>query len=319
MYSTKNKDDSQDREHQSRKEVDDLISKYTSKKSKAKLGVGPTIRENNRDLNDYSSLKYGQSNAADRTYGGTSNTYSSRRSSQYDSISKALPGSSNAGSRYDLPAPPSSKYGGSDYRRSSITSNNSDFSMANSTYTDKYDKYSHLGGGYGAVGNIGSGGLTTSASSANIYAPVSSGPPPTAAQRYLAQSKSSSNLFLFPQSNMLSSTLDSRQDPIDRKALTRQQKTLSMHGLPGSTSSTSLLQRGVQPSGGSSSTLLANLRNNQGQDDFYFETENDGLGNSNQLDWRKKPLWSKNVNAKVAVPHAAPPPIVPVHIAQKPK
>ena len=200
--------------------------------------------------------------------------------------------------------------------RGSITSNASnDYKISNNTYNDKYDKYSNISG-YGVVGSTGMGALQSSASSANIsYAPVASGPPPSAARRYLAQSKSSSNLFLYPQSNTLSSTLNSQQDLSKRTPLTRQQKTLSIHGLPGSGASP-LVSRGggILPSGGSSSALFANLKNNQ--DDFYLEGES-GLENSNQPDWRKKPLWKnpyggQNIVSKAAAPIIAPPPIMPV-------
>ena len=302
MYSSKTHNDSEDKEFQRKKEVDDLISKYSNKKSKSKLG----LIQGNHEINDYSSVRYGQSNTHG-TYGGASNTFSGRRSSQYDSLSRALP-TSNTGPSYDMQGSGNrdsslSKYAGSSYRRGSNASN--DYAMTNNTYNDKY---SNIVSGYGTVGNTGMGALTSSASSANIYTPISSsGPPPSAARRYLAQSKSSSNLFLYPQSNMLSSTLNSQQDPSKRTPLTRQQKTLSIHGLPGSGSSP-LTQRGLLPSGGSSSALYSNLRNNQ--DDFYLEGD---LG-ADTPDWRKKPLWNKNIVSKgVAAPIIAPPPIMPVY------
>ena len=314
MY-PKTRDDPEDRESQRKKEVDDLISKYSHKKSKPKLGIIPS----NREVNDYSSVRYGQANT-DRTYGGSSNTFSGRRSSQYDSITKALP-SSSTGTNYDIQAPGKidsslNKYGTTDYRRGSINSNASnDYKISSNTYNDKYDKYSNVGG-YGVVGSTGMGALQSSASSANIsYAPTASAAPPSAARRYLAQSKSSSNLFLYPQSNTLSSTLNSQQDLSKRTPLTRQQKTLSIHGLPGSGASP-LVSRGggLLPSGGSSSALFANLKTNQ--DDFYLEGDS-GLENSNQPDWRKKPLWKnpyggQNIVSKGAAPIIAPPPIMPV-------
>ena len=266
-------------------------------------------------MNDYSSVRYGQPNT-DRTYGGgSSNTFSGRRSSQYDSISKAIP-SSNIGASYDIPTSGKrdsslNKYGATDYRRgsnASITGN--DYRMNNNTYGDKY---SNIVSGYGVVGSSGMGALSTSASSANIYPPVSaSNPPPSAARRYLAQSKSSSNLFLYPQSNNISSTLNSQPDPSKRTPLSRAQKTLSIHGLPGSGSSPLSQRGGIVPSGGSSSALLAHLRNNQ--DDFYLEGGDLGLDNSNQPDWRKKPLWNKNIVPKAPPPIIAPPPIMPVLI-----
>ena len=319
MYSPSRKhDDSEDKEFQRKKEVDDLISKYASKKSKSKIG----INQNTRDINDYSSVRLGQANV-DRTYGGASNTFSSRRSSQYDSISKIVP-SSNAGSNYEFQPTGNrsnvSKYDGTGSWRSSINSNN-DYPMTNNTYNEKYDKYSNVvSSGYGTVGLTSTGGLSTSASSANIYAPVSSGPPPSAARRYLAQSKSSSNLYLYPQSNALSSTLHSQQDPSQQRLpLTRQQKTLSIHGLPGTTTSNAspFLQRGgVLSSGGSSSALFANLRNNQ--EDFYLERENVVLENNNQADWRKKQVWNKSAVSKGIAPIIPPPPpIKPVYLLIK--
>ena len=313
LYPPKSRnDDSEDKEYQRKKDIDDLISKYAKKKSNSKLG---TI-QSNREMNDYSSVKYGQPNS-DRTYGGgSSNTFSGRRSSQYDSISKTLP-NSNLGTNYDITASGKrdsslNKYGATDYRRgsnASITGN--DYRMNNNIYGDKYDKYSNIGTGYGVVGSSGLGGLSTSASSANIYAPVASNPPPSAARRYLAQSKSSSNLFLYPQSNNISSTLNSQPDHTKKTPLSRAQKTLSIHGLPGSGSSPLSQKGGILPSGGSSSALLAQLRNNQ--DDFYLEGDF-GLDNSNNPDWRKKPLWNKNIIPKAAPPIIAPPPIMPVFI-----
>ena len=96
--------------------------------------------------------------------------------------------------------------------------------------------------------------------------------------------------------------------------MTRQQKTLSIHGLPGSGASPLARVGGIIPSGGSSSALFANLKNNQ--DDFYFEGES-GLENSNQPDWRKKPLWKnpyggQNIVSKGTAPIIAPPPVMPV-------
>ena len=313
LYPPKSRNDnSEDKEYQRKKDIDDLISKYAKKKSNSKLG---TI-QSNREMNDYSSVKYGQPNS-DRTYGGTSsNTFAGRRSSQYDSISKTLP-NSNIGTNYDIATSGKrdsslNKYGATDYRRgsnASITGN--DYRMNNNIYGDKYDKYSNIGSGYGVVGSSGLGGLSTSASSANIYAPVASNPPPSAARRYLAQSKSSSNLFLYPQSNNISSTLNSQPDHTKKTPLSRAQKTLSIHGLPGSGSSPLSQKGGILPSGGSSSALLAQLRNNQ--DDFYFEGDL-GLDNSNNPDWRKKPLWNKNIIPMAPPPKIVPPPIMPVLI-----
>lgn len=315
LYPPKSRNnDSEDKEYQRKKDIDDLISKYAKKKSNSKLGVIPS----NREVNDYSSVRYGQPNT-DHTYvGGSSNTFSGRRSSQYDSINKAIP-SSNTGTSYDISTSGKrdsslNKYGATDYRRGSNASvTGSDYRMNNNIYGDKYDKYSNIVSGYGVVGSSGMGALSTSASSANIYPPVSSSnPPPSAARRYLAQSKSSSNLFLYPQSNNMSSTLSSLPDPSKRTPLSRAQKTLSIHGLPGSGSSPLSQRGGIVPSGGSSSALLAHLRNNQ--DDFYLEGGDLGLDNSNQPDWRKKPLWNKNIIPKPAPPIIAPPPIMPVLI-----
>ena len=180
MYSSKIRDDPEDKESQRKKEVDDLISKYSHKKSKSKLG----LIQNNRDVNDYSSVRYGQANTHS-TYGGPSNTFSGRRSSQYDSLNKALPSIpsniSSTGTNYDIQTSGKrdsslNKYGSTDYRRGSITSNASnDYKISNNTYNDKYDKYSNISG-YGVVGSNGMGALQSSASSANIpYAPVASG------------------------------------------------------------------------------------------------------------------------------------------------
>ena len=146
LYPPKSRNDnSEDKEYQRKKDIDDLISKYAIKKTNSKLGV----IHSNREMNDYSSVKYGQMNT-DRTYGGgSSNTFSGRRSSQYDSISKRLP-SSNLGASYDIPASAKrdsslNKYGATDYRRgsnASITGN--DYRMNNNTYGDKFDKYSNI-------------------------------------------------------------------------------------------------------------------------------------------------------------------------------
>lgn len=178
-------ENSEEKEVQRRKEVDDLISKYASKK---KVPAPPpandyvtnaTASTNN---NDYASIRYGS--LRDNLYGtsrenlyGNTGTLGRRRSNQYETYAD------------NTPAVPS-------YIPSyNPTSSTSVYSRPNDV------------------------GLTSSISAGG-----------TGPRRYLATSKSSTNIYLQPSSSSYDIGSRINQDP--SRIQTRQQKTLSMHGLP---------------------------------------------------------------------------------------
>ena len=311
---------SEDREEQRKKEVDDLISKYASKKKAAKYGqqdfsqpsyskpaadyepsTYSSLSRRNSQLYEPSTLErtYGSGTNTDRTYASVTNTFSSAANpssyvsaATYTAPSAAYPRDSSL-SKYAVPvssstaayprdsslskyAPPVSSTTGSYQptaapRRPSITSN---------------DYGSYAADMYGATPKYSA--LSSSASTANVYSHMStqesSSKPMSAARRYLNQSKSSSNLFLFPQST--NALLNSNDNPVTNgnNSLTRQQKTLSIHGIPSSTSNR------IMPSGGSSSALYGSLASNGNNDDFLIERGSAAIGSSSSKaeDWRQR-------------------------------
>ena len=190
-------ENSEEKEVQRKKEVDDLISKYASKKkvslpqhdyttanSSTHSGIAPTSSSTNLANssigNDYATLRYGS--LRDNLYGTSrENLYGTaarRRSSQYDTYADTTVTPSNA---Y---VPPYSSAASS----SNLYSRANDYNSITSTAT-------------------------------------------TGPRRYLATSKSSTNIYLHPTSTS-GYDYTTKSIPEPSRIQTRQQKTLSMHGLP---------------------------------------------------------------------------------------
>jgi len=196
-------ENSEEKEVQRKKEVDDHISKYASKKKVSgpqsdyaltnSASTGGNLHNssniNNSSGGDYSTLRYGS--LRDNIYGTGS------RDNIY-----------GTGSRDNI-------YGTATRRRSS-----------------QYDAYADTNV---ATSNAYVPPYTGSATSSNLYSRTndynSVGQTSTGPRRYLATSKSSTNIFLHPTS---SSGYDfgTKSIPEPSRIQTRQQKTLSMHGLP---------------------------------------------------------------------------------------
>ncbi len=199
-------ENSEEKEVQRRKEVDDLISKYASKKKVSQpsalndytstnnigssTGLNNSSSSTNLANNDYASIRY--NSLRDNLYGTSrENLYGTttrRRSSQYDAYGDPL-----------AAVAPTAAY----------TPNYA--STATTSSTNYYGRSNDVGTGSGAG---------------------STGP-----RRYLATSKSSTNVYLHP-----SGTSGGGYDfgnknilPDSSRIQTRQQKTLSMHGLPSPT------------------------------------------------------------------------------------
>lgn len=283
---------SEDREEQRKKEVDDLISKYASKKKSAKYGqqdwsqpsstYASAAAKADYEPSTYSSLSRRNSQlyeptTLDRTYASAAtNAYSSAANSGYTSTytqsAAAYPRDSSL-SKYAVPVS-SSGYQPTAPRRSSITSN---------------DYGTYAADMYGATPKYSA--LSSSASTANVYSHMStsqeSAKPMSAARRYLNQSKSSSNLFLYPQTNALLTNNNGTDGT--NGSLTRQQKTLSIHGIPSQTGTGS--SNRIMPSGGSSSALYASLTNGSNKDDFLIERGSAVAaigGSKTDQDWRQR-------------------------------
>ena len=191
-------ENSEEKEVQRRKEVDDLISKYASKKKTVPQlpgsdyvptnNIAPSSSSANllNNNNDYASIRYGS--LRDNLYGTSrENLYGTstrRRSSQYDTFS-------------DLPTTP-------DAPTSSYIPN---YSGANSS-TNYYTRANDTG--------LNSGSNT--------------GP-----RRYLATSKSSTNVYLHPSTTSGYPDFANKNLQDTSRIQTRQQKTLSMHGIPSPT------------------------------------------------------------------------------------
>jgi hypothetical protein len=199
-------ENSEEKEVQRRKEVDDLISKYASKKkvsqpsalndygSSNNIGSSSGINNSSSSTNlannnDYASIRY--NSLRDNLYGTSrENLYGTttrRRSSQYDAYGDPL-----------AAVAPTASY----------TPNYA--STATTSSTNYYGRSNDVGAGSGAG---------------------STGP-----RRYLATSKSSTNVYLHPSGTSGGGYDFGNKNVLpDTRIQTRQQKTLSMHGLPSPT------------------------------------------------------------------------------------
>ena len=192
-------ENSEEKEVQRRKEVDDLISKYASKKkvvasqpasdyaSTNNVGTNNITSSNinNNNNNDYASIRYGS--LRDNLYGTSrENIYGTnarRRSTQYDAYADTT----------------------------AVTPSNA--------YVPSYTGAATSSNLYGRSSDVGFNSMSSSASTA--------GP-----RRYLATSKSSTNIYLQPNSSSGYDFGGSKNLPDSSRLANRQQKTLSMHGLP---------------------------------------------------------------------------------------
>ena len=197
-------ENSEEKEVQRRKEVDDLISKYASKKKVSQPSA----------LNDYSSSNNigsssGLNNSSSSTNLANNNDYASIR---YNSLRDNLYGTS----RENL-------YGTNTRRRSSQYDSYGDPLAAvapTAAYTPNYASTATTSATnyYGRSNDVGTG----------------SGVGSTGPRRYLATSKSSTNVYLHPSGTAPGGGYDFGNKnvlPDSSRIQTRQQKTLSMHGL----------------------------------------------------------------------------------------
>ena len=203
-------ENSEEKEVQRRKEVDDLISKYASKK---KVLQPSALNDYSSSSNNIGSSSSGINNSSSSTNLANNNDYASIR---YNSLRDNLYGTS----RENL-------YGTNTRRRSSQYDSYGDPLAAvapTAAYTPNYPSTATTSSTnyYGRSNDVGTG----------------SGVGSTGPRRYLATSKSSTNVYLHPSATAPGGGYDFGNKnvlPDSSRIQTRQQKTLSMHGLPSPT------------------------------------------------------------------------------------
>jgi hypothetical protein len=210
-------ENSEEKEVQRRKEVDDLISKYASKKkvSATQNDFSATSLANNNNSatansggNDFATSRFGS--LRDNLYGGPSrdNLYGgASRDNLYGGASRDnLYGGASRDNLYGT-ASRDNIYGTTSRRRSSQYD-----TLADTTATTPSSAYT----------------------SANLYGRSNdfNNTTATAPRRYLATSKSSTNIYLHPNTSGSGYDFGAKNIPEPSRIQTRQQKTLSMHGLP---------------------------------------------------------------------------------------